>query len=88
MQKNTKPRRAALNDAKLVGEPNNECTPHRVAYTPAEFAALFGRSGTWGYRQLYSGRVKALQVSGRLLIPRSEVDRLLAEATVYDGQVR
>ena len=57
----------------------------RAAHTPAEFAGLFGRSETWGYRQLYSGRVKAIQVSGRLLIPRSEVDRLLAEAAVYTG---
>lgn len=57
----------------------------RVALSPAEFAGLFGRSETWGYRQLYSGRVKAIQVSGRLLIPRSEVDRLLAEAAVYTG---
>ncbi len=57
----------------------------RAAHTPAEFAGLFGRSETWGYRQLYSGRVKAIRVSGRLLIPRSEVDRLLAEAAVYTG---
>ena len=57
----------------------------RVAFTPGEFAAGFGRSETWGYRQLYSGRVKAIQISGRLLIPKSEIDRLLAEAAVYDG---
>ena len=57
----------------------------RVAHSPAEFAGLFGRSETWGYRQLYSGRVKAIRVSGRLLIPRSEVDRLLDEAAVYTG---
>ncbi len=57
----------------------------RVAFTPAEFAAGFGRSETWGYRQLYSGRVKAVQISGRLLIPKSEIDRLLAEAAIYNG---
>ena len=71
-------------------EANSACKhPHsvaeRVAFSPGEFAASFGRSETWGYRQLYSGRVKAIQISGRLLIPKSEIDRLLAEAVVYDG---
>lgn len=55
----------------------------REAYTPKQFAALFGRGETWGYRQLYAGRVKALQGLGRLLIPRSEVRRILTGATLH-----
>jgi len=40
-------------------KPNNETSPslidaNRVAYSPTEYAALFGRQQTWGYRQLYS----------------------------------
>ena len=57
----------------------------RAAYSPAEFAALFGKSVTWGYRQLYSGRVKAITGEGRLLIPASEVQKITASAAIYDG---
>jgi hypothetical protein len=57
----------------------------RVAFSPAEFAALFGRSGTWGYRQLYSGSVNAIKDHGRLMIPASEVERVLGTAGVYNG---
>jgi hypothetical protein len=58
----------------------------RLAYSPGEFAALFGKHQTWGYRQLYKGTVKAITQCGRILIPRSEVDRLLRSATEYNGQ--
>ncbi|MEO6785912.1 MAG: hypothetical protein ABI318_07235 [Chthoniobacteraceae bacterium] len=60
----------------------------RVAYSPGEFAALFGKHQTWGYRQLYRGTVKAITQCGRILIPRSEVDRLLSSAKTYDGTVQ
>ncbi len=66
--------------------PINIPVGERLADTPAEFAALFGKSPTWGYRQLYAGRVKALDICGRLLIPRSEAVRLLAQAKVYTGK--
>ena len=52
----------------------------RAALTPREFAAVFGRKFLWGYRQIYAGRVKTIKSLGWVLIPRSEVDRLLAEA--------
>lgn len=48
----------------------------RAAYSPSEFAALFGKSATWGYRQLYSGRVNAITGDGRLMIPASEVAKI------------
>lgn len=57
----------------------------KVTYTPAEFAAVFGKERTWGYRQLYAGKVKAITKLGRTMIPKSEVDRLLAEAGKYMG---
>ena len=58
----------------------------RLAYTPAQFAALFGRGATWGYRQLYAGRVKSIKDLGRLLIPRREAERLLRELTLHVGR--
>jgi len=56
----------------------------RVAFSPAEFAALCGRSATWAYRQIYAGRIKPICDCGRLLIPRSEVDSFLARKTEYN----
>jgi hypothetical protein len=57
----------------------------RVAYSPGEFAALFGKSQTWGYRQIYAGKVKAITEHGRMLIPVGEVTSILAKAGIYDG---
>jgi hypothetical protein len=56
----------------------------RVALSPAEFAALCGRSPTWCYRQIYAGRIKPISEYGRLLIPRSELDALLARKAEYN----
>jgi len=57
---------------------------NRVAYSPTEFAALFGRSPTWGYRQIYAGRVRPIADCGRLLIPQTEVDSILARRREYN----
>src|SRR6185369_4366211 len=57
----------------------------RVAFSPGEFAALFGKSQSWGYRQLYSGKVKAISEHGRTLIPAAEVERILGKAGEYNG---
>jgi hypothetical protein len=59
-------------------------TIERAAYTPSEFAALFGREKTWTYRQLYSGRLKSIKGHGGQLIPTSEADRILSEAEFID----
>lgn len=58
----------------------------RVTFSPGEFAALFGKSQTWGYRQIYAGKVKAISEYGRILIPASEVERILASAGRYEGR--
>ena len=57
----------------------------RVTFSPGEFAALFGKSQTWGYRQIYAGKVKTITEYGRILIPASEVDRILGTAGIYNG---
>jgi hypothetical protein len=62
-----------------------DSSPEKIVYTPAEFAKLFGKSQTWGYRQLYAGRVTAITQYGRTLIPASEVERILTEAGIYEG---
>lgn len=63
-----------------------EAELQRVAYSPGEFAALFGKSQTWGYRQIYAGKVKAITEHGRILVPASEVERILGSAGRYEGQ--
>jgi len=56
----------------------------RLGYSAAEFAGLFGRSATWGYRQIYAGRLKPIADCGRILVPRSEVDSFLARRAEYN----
>ena len=56
----------------------------RAGFTPTEFSHLFGKQSVWGYRQIYAGRVKCIKGLGRLLIPRSELDRILNEASQFE----
>jgi predicted site-specific integrase-resolvase len=58
----------------------------KVVLSPAEFASLFGRHYTWAYRQIYAGKIKVLSNLGRIMIPRSEVDRLLQQTEIYSGK--
>ena len=76
---------ATQDSTKRVGKSPTINVPlnQRAAYTPNEFAALFGREGTWGYRQLYRGRVREIRSMGRIMIPRSEVDRLQRELATH-----
>ena len=57
----------------------------RRAFSPGEFAKLFGKSQTWGYRQIYAGKIKAITEFGRILIPAAEVEAVLKTAGIYDG---
>jgi helix-turn-helix protein len=56
----------------------------RAAYSPAEFAATCGRHASWAYRLLYSGKIRAVTELGRLLIPATELERVLSLAQPYD----
>jgi hypothetical protein len=60
----------------------------RAAYSPKEFAALCGRHSSWAYRLLYGGKVRALTDLGRILIPASELERVLSSAAPYNPQPR
>lgn len=56
----------------------------RVAFTPIEFASLFGREKTFTYRLLYKGKIKCIKPgNGRILIPANEVQKLIGEAKAY-----
>jgi hypothetical protein len=57
----------------------------RLGFSPTEFAGMFGKQAVWGYRQIYRGKVKAIQTLGRLIVPKSEIDRLLATAAPYNA---
>lgn len=58
----------------------------RAALSPKEFAALFGKSQTWGYRQIYAGKVNAVTEVGRILIPISEIEKILGTASRYSAK--
>jgi hypothetical protein len=58
----------------------------RLAFSVPEFARLNGKSYTWGYRAVYRGDVKVITSAGRLLVPRSEVEKFLAQAAEYNPQ--
>jgi hypothetical protein len=58
---------------------------NRAAFSPAEFAGLFGRHLSWAYRRIYAGDIRVISPSGSMLIPATEVQRLLDAAHVYEG---
>ena len=58
----------------------------RAAYSPVEFAAMFGRSATWTYRRLYEGAIQAVKIGGRMMIPAGEAEKLInAEPVSFAG---
>jgi hypothetical protein len=60
----------------------------RAAVSPREFAASFGKHASWAYRLLYSGKIHAITELGRILIPASELDRVLTLAQPYDPKAK
>lgn len=46
-----------------------------------ECQMVTGLSSWWWRRAAYSGRVTSVKVSNRLMIPASEVDRVISEGT-------
>ena len=56
----------------------------RAAYSPAEFAAFCGRHPSWAYRLLYANKLKAVTELGHILIPASELERVLGLAESYN----
>jgi hypothetical protein len=59
---------------------------HQLALSPAEAAIACGRSPTWAYRRVYSGEFRVISSAGRILIPRSEIERYLGGAEKYNPE--
>jgi hypothetical protein len=57
----------------------------RATLTPEEFATCFGRQKIWAYRLAYSGRIKVITGFGNMMIPRSEIERVLDSAEAFRG---
>jgi hypothetical protein len=74
----------AQTQSRATGEPID--LNRRFGFSPKEFGQANGKSATWAYRQIYAGRIKPISDFGRLIIPRSEVDRFLARAAEYNPQ--
>jgi hypothetical protein len=72
MDANAKPRRSQKKRRLPLSQ--------RATLTPEEFAAQFGKQKIWAYRQIYAGRIKGITGFGNLMIPRSEIDRILKSA--------
>ena len=49
----------------------------RAAFSPPEFAALFGRTPQWSWRHIREGAIRAVNIGGRTMIPATERDRLV-----------
>jgi hypothetical protein len=58
----------------------------RTACSPAEFAASFGRHPSWAYRLLHDNKLKAITELGHILIPASELERVLSQAGPYNPE--
>jgi hypothetical protein len=59
---------------------------HQLAFSPAEAAIVCGKSPTWAYRKIYRGEWRVISSGGRILIPRSEIERDLGGAEKYNPE--
>ena len=47
------------------------------AYTADQFGKVFGKNGAWTRRMVNSGKLKAIRGWGEMMIPTSELDRIM-----------
>jgi excisionase family DNA binding protein len=52
--------------------------------TVDEYAQLMRRGRSSAFEDIHSGRVRALRMGRRLLVPRAEIERLVNEALADD----
>lgn len=55
-------------------------TQQRAGYSPVEFASIMSLSKSAVYTAVERGDVRAVRIGSRLVIPVTEVDRLLGPA--------
>ncbi|MBV1701714.1 MAG: helix-turn-helix domain-containing protein [Hyphomicrobiales bacterium] len=65
-------------DRKFIDETsgNSQQSETPIAYQVGQFCHLLGISRTTFYELLKSGKIKAMKLGGRTLIPRAEAERL------------
>jgi len=82
MKNTTNTRQSADQNAEIekAGARANE----RLAYTPAEFAAMFGKSKTWTYRLLYAGKIRRIKGAPSVLIPHSELQLFVGQTIRHE----
>ena len=68
----------------------NKRTTRRATYTVAEAAAILGISRTTAYECIQRGEIPSRRFGRRLVVPRHELERLLADYTtsVSDADLR
>ena len=52
----------------------------QIAYTADQFGKFFGKDGAWARRQVHEGKLKAIKGWGEMMIPSSEIDRIMNSA--------
>lgn len=57
---------------------NGAATGERLAYTVAEAAEALGVNRQFLYRQVRAGAVPSIRLGQRILVPRMELERVLA----------
>ncbi len=58
----------------------------RELFRPSEVAQMGGFSPTFVYRLIDSGQLKAVRIGGTIRIRFAEVERLITQGVVPDGQ--
>ena len=58
----------------------------RFSYSPAEVAARLGISRALVYRLIAAGRLRAVKLGARTVIPAAELERLLSEDSASAAQ--
>jgi hypothetical protein len=53
----------------------------RAVLSPEEFGDVFGKSKSWTYRMIYSGKIRTIHGLGYIMVPASEIARLTGEAS-------
>lgn len=54
----------------------------RAGYSLREVAGLFGRHTTWAHRRVYDATFKPVIIGRRMMIPRAQVEALMAGKAV------
>jgi Helix-turn-helix domain len=60
----------------------------QAAFSVPEAAEFFGHHPAWVYRRVYLGQLKVLRDGGRIMITRTEIERMLKRQVVHKPKAR